>query len=85
MSLAKKALSPEVEARIQQTLNQTNWTASYPKAADRLTAYRAAREQITARVLTDLATEQARQEAAQAREAAALLARLPTGGGRYGH
>ena len=84
MSLAKKTLSPEVEARVQQVLNQTAWEKEYPKVPDRLTAYRTAKEQITARVLADLATEQARRDAAQAREAAAEQARYGQGG-RYGH
>ena len=42
-----------------------------------MTAYRAAKEQITARVLADVATEQARQRAAQEREAQAEQARIP--------
>ena len=81
MSLAKKALSPEAQTRVQQALNQTDWYA-IPDRNDRVTTYRAAKEKITARVLADEATKQARQEAEQAREAAAFLAQIK--GKRYG-
>ena len=81
--MAKKTLSPDAEARVQQALNQTDW-AALPEV-ERLTKYRAAREQITARVLADLATEQARRAAAQAREAQAKQARVQPRGGPYGH
>ena len=76
-----KPLSPEAQMRVQQALNQTNWDAI--PAPERLTKYRAAREQITARVLAEEATKQAREAEAAAREATANLARW-TAGGRHG-
>ena len=80
----KKLLAPEAAAQVEQVLSQTDWYAIADRI-ERVTRYRAAKEVITARVLADLAQEQARREAAQAREAAAVLARLPNGGVRYGH
>ena len=81
----KEKLSPEAQARIQQRLNLTNWEEKYPITTDRLTAHRAARETITPQVLAEIATEKARQEAEQRRQAQAEVARYPQGGGRYGH
>ena len=81
--MAKKALPPEVEARVRQTLAQTDWSAQFPQFVDRMTAYRAAKEQITARVLADLAQQQAREAADAQRKAQAELARVQ-GGYRYG-
>ena len=80
--MAKKALPTEAQMRVQQALHQTDWAALSP--IDRLTRYRAAKEQITARVVADLATEQARRDAALAREAQAEVARWTNAGGRYG-
>ena len=56
--------------------------AGVPKFADRMTAYRVAR-QITARVLAEEATKQGREAADARRQAEAELARVQ-GGGRYG-
>jgi hypothetical protein len=67
MSLAKKALSPEVEARVQAALRQTNWEATYPKLTDRITAWRAAKEVITARVLAEVKAEQVAEALRRAR------------------
>ena len=84
MSLAKKTLSPEAAAKVQAALAQTDWEKQYPHPhqAERLTAWRAAKEAITARVLADLATAQARRQAAQEREAQAELARWQPRGDR---
>ena len=48
-----------------------------------MTAFRAAKEQITARVLEETRQQQAREAADARRKAQAELARLQ-GGGRYG-
>ena len=34
--MAKKALPPEVEARVRQLLGQTDWEAKYPNTTDRV-------------------------------------------------
>ena len=78
--MAKQALPPAVEARVGQTLRQTDWVARFPKTADRMTAYRAAKEQITALVLVEEATKQAREAAKAAKAAQADLARWGAGG-----
>ena len=79
-----KAVTPAIEARVQRVLAQTDWTAKYPTFADRMTAFRRFKEAITARVLADVAQQQARRGAAQASEAAADVARWTNPGGRYG-
>jgi hypothetical protein len=80
--MAKKALPPDVEARVEQRLRQTDWMTKYPKFADRMTEYRKAREQITTLVLAEEATKQARETAKAAKEAQADLARWGVGGSR---
>ena len=77
-----KPLTSAAQLLVNAGLAKTNWNA-LPEV-ERLTKYRAAKEAITQRILADLATEQARREAEQAREASDWLARW-TAGGRHGH
>ena len=84
MSLANKSLSPEVQMRVQNALNQTDWVKEFPDQRERLTKFRAAKEKIVARVLTEQTTKQASEADAAAREARAWLARWTNPGGRYG-
>lgn len=78
--MAKHTLPPGVEVRIQHILNQTDWEAKFPKGTERMTAYRAAKERVTALVVAEEAAKQARETEKAAREAQAALARWGAGG-----
>jgi hypothetical protein len=82
MSIAKKSLSPEAQMRVTAVLNQTDWLAI--PAMERMTKFRAQKEQLEALARAREVTGQAHEAKVQAREATAWLERWQRGGGRYG-
>ena len=78
-----KPLSPEAQGKVRAALGpDSEWEKRYPKAVDRMTEWRRAKEQIEVRVLREEAAREARAREQAERSASEWLARWTKGGGQ---